>query len=185
VLRLRGRDTILQHAGGVVSLDSVVSPQYGGWDVEGIVAAEDEEVFRDSSKGERGSGRDQTFRYIRLVTDWIDWIATENDDDFGVVWHHRLRKSLPHRRRTLQGRERHGQRGRFEAHGFVHCENIRYQSFRHRQFTYFATMLPGSATLTVQLRPCVGLKTAVGLEVSRATAAPLPFSWASLLRFRF
>jgi hypothetical protein len=52
-------------------------------------------------------------------------------------------------------------------------------------------ILPGNATLKVQSRPCVGLKTAVGFVVSTATAAPLTFSLplifalASLLRFRF
>ncbi len=51
--------------------------------------------------------------------------------------------------------------------------------------TYFAIILPGNATLTVQSRPFVGLNTAVGLEVSRATGSPLVFSFASLLRFRF
>jgi hypothetical protein len=52
-------------------------------------------------------------------------------------------------------------------------------------FTYFAMILPGKATLTVQSRPFVGLKRAVGFDVSRGGVAPLTLSLASLLRFRF
>jgi hypothetical protein len=46
-------------------------------------------------------------------------------------------------------------------------------------------ILPGNATLTVQLRPVVGLNIAVGLDVSTPIGATLTFSFASLLRFRF
>jgi len=46
-------------------------------------------------------------------------------------------------------------------------------------------ILPGSATLTVQSRPFVGLNTAVGFDVSRLVGATLAFSSASLLHFRF
>jgi hypothetical protein len=48
-------------------------------------------------------------------------------------------------------------------------------------------MLPGSATLTVQSLPLVGLKTAVGLVVSMTALfeVPLEEDLASAWRFRF
>ena len=52
---------------------------------------------------------------------------------------------------------------------------------------YLEIMLPGRATLTVQSRPSVGLKTAVGLEVSVVAlfGVPLEEDWASAWRLRF
>lgn len=52
---------------------------------------------------------------------------------------------------------------------------------------YLEIMLPGSATLTVQSRPLVGLKSAVGLEVSMAAVSEVPLEedLASAWRFRF
>jgi hypothetical protein len=55
--------------------------------------------------------------------------------------------------------------------------------------TYFAMILPGRATLTVQSRPCLGSNTAVGFEVSTTTGSSLTGALegclASLLRLRF
>jgi len=51
----------------------------------------------------------------------------------------------------------------------VHFNKLALSSKIRIDSTNFAIMLPGNATLTVQSRPLVGLKTAVGLEVSSAT----------------
>ena len=53
---------------------------------------------------------------------------------------------------------------------------------------YFAIMLPGNATLTVQSRPFVGWKMAVGLVVSTSAGAGVDgigAAFASDRRFRF
>ena len=70
------------------------------------------------------------------------------------------------------------------------CTSVRVsweQISRERMDAYLEIMLPGRATLTVQSRPSVGLKIAVGLEVSVAAlfGVPLEEDLASAWRLRF
>ena len=51
----------------------------------------------------------------------------------------------------------------------MHYARLAFFIRTRTECTNFAIMLPGSATLKVHSRPLVGLKTAVGLEVSSTT----------------
>lgn len=89
---------------------------------------------------------------------------------FVLLGHRRIPPLHQHRRRLGHGR--FDQLRPLGVPAFVHCNEYMSDCLATWKIsTDFATILPGSATLTVYFRPSVASKTAVGFEVSTSLFA--------------